>query len=321
VPIGLAVLSPSLHLLYWSSTMEHITGIEASRAVGKPLTELNPIWSKPHYAGRLAHLFAGGPPVVFSPLLHPHLIPTQGSADRSFQVKATAVPDGAGAWWAILSVEEITVLARRVEELRVLHAQQDRLMREIHHRVKNNLNMISGLISLQKNTLEGAAVTALDDLQSRVVAIAEIHDVLYRSPGLQLGSTANYLEHLAHLLDENLSLNRNHRLVLELDRDCTLKTDTVVLLGLILAELVTNALKYGLGRQVGECLWIRLAKTEPRAYRFEVAHSGNRLPAGFDPASTSGLGMLLLTSYAAQLGSRLEWEAMDQTRFWVSFNE
>jgi len=214
MPVGVAVLDEALTVLYWNSTLEDWTGLRRHEVLGRPMAEANPEWADPHFAQRLSVLFRGGPPVVFSPLLHPNLIAQTAKEPRVFRVLGTAVPAQTG-WWAFLCVEDITVLSRRVEELREMRVRQDRLMREIHHRVKNNLNMISGLISLQKTRDEAGAATAqLDDLQSRIVAISEIHDVLYHSTSLSVDSTAEYLEALAKMLDKNLSMSLNHRLSL-----------------------------------------------------------------------------------------------------------
>jgi two-component sensor histidine kinase len=319
VPIGLAVLDRNLGVVFWNGTLEQWSGIDRNEAVGRPLADLNPEWAQPHYAERLSHLFEGGPPVLFSSLLHPRLVPQKQATGQSFHVKAAALPDGEGGWWAFLSVEDVTVLSRRVDDLRVLRTQQDRLMREIHHRVKNNLNLISGLVTMQKSKLDGPANGALEDLQSRIAAIAEIHDILYQSSSLSFASTANYLETLAQLLDRNLSLSDSHRLVLDLDPLVTLRTDVTVLLGLIQAELMTNALKYGLGREPDEVLTIRLARLGPQEYEYSLTHTGDRLPESFDPKTSSGLGMVLLTAYADQMGSALCWSRGDPTRFWLRF--
>lgn len=321
VPIGLAVLDQNLAVLFWNCTLEQWTGLDRSETLGRPFQELNPEWSVRRYADRLVHLFGGGPPVVFSPLLHPRLIPVR-TEGPSFHVKAASVPDGSGGWWAFLSVEDVTVLSRRIDELRALRVQQERLMREIHHRVKNNLNMISGLVTLQR-TQGGDSVDRrpFDDLQSRIAAISEIHDILYHSTNVSAANPAEYLATLARLLDDNLSDPGTHTLRLDLETDLPLKTDTTVLLGLIQAELMTNALKYGLGGNPRDELSIRLVRTAPGTYEYAVTHSGDRLPAGFDPSTSQGLGMVLLTAYADQLGSVLEWERGVQTRFFLRFAE
>jgi len=320
LPIGLAVLDAGLNVLYWNVTLENWTGVTREKAVGRSLALLNPLWSEPHYTSRLSLLFEGGPPVVFSPLLHPKIVPVAQERGQSFHVIATAVPDSGKGWWAFLSVEDVTVLSRRIEELRLLRTQQDRMMREIHHRVKNNLNMISGMISLQKNRQGNDTGDApLHDLQSRIVAISEIHDLLYHSSSLSVESAAEYLESLAILLDQNLSISRNHTLILELDRSVAVKTDTTVLLGLVQAELMTNALKYGLGRQENEVLKLWLVRIGPKTCELGLSHTGDWLPKDFDPATSTGLGMVLLTAYAAQLGTTLGWSKGDPTRFWLRF--
>ena len=321
MPVGVAVLDEALAVLYWNRSLEDWTRITRRAALGKTMPSLNPEWNSPHYAQRLSGLFDGGPPVVFSPLLHPRVVASPPEDERSFHVTATSVPASEG-WWAFICVQDITVLSRRVEELGEMRVRQDRLMREIHHRVKNNLNMISGLISLQKDQSKpGTAATALDDLQSRIAAISEIHDVLYHSSSLSVDSTASYLETLAHLVDHNLSLSPNHRLVLDLDRTLALETDTTVLLGLVQAELMTNALKYGVTASGSQTISIRFRRASPHELEYELTHSGDSLPAGFDPGTSEGLGMVLLTAYASQLGTTLGWEKGDPTRFWLRFSE
>jgi|GEM_PF-4518247 PAS domain S-box-containing protein len=319
MPVGVAVLDEALTVLYWNWTLEDWTGIGRHEVLGRPMASLNPEWADPHIHQRLEGLFKGGPPVVFSPLLHPHLIAQASKEERVFRVLGTAVPAQDG-WWAFLCVEDITVLSRRVEELREMHERQDRLMREIHHRVKNNLNMISGLISLQKiRDGAGAATAELDDLQSRIVAISEIHDVLYHSTSLSVDSTAGYLETLAKLLNKNLSLSSNHNLVFDLDRSVVLKTDSTVLLGLVQAELITNALKYAIKPDGAATIWVRFRRVGTEELEYELSHSGDTLPEGFDPATSEGLGMVLLTAYASQLGTTLGWQKGDPTRFWLRF--
>ena len=322
VPVGLTVLDREFRILFWNQAMEQLTGFQKTAAEGHLMSQLNREWILSSYAEQLEPLFKDGSPVIFPSLLHRKIVAERQEVRRSFQVKATAVPDDEGGWWALLSVEDVTVLWHQVEELRDLNAQQERMMREIHHRVKNNLNMISGLITLQKSRIESAPENSLlDDLQSRIVAISEIHDVLYRSASLTTAGTGDYLAGLAQLLNKNLSLSENHRLILDFDSDIVLKTDTTVLLGMVQAELLTNALKYGLGREESQILSISLVRRGPKDYEYRLSHSGDRLPENFDPKTSVGLGMVLLTAYADQLGSQLEWEKGDPTRFWLRFSE
>jgi two-component sensor histidine kinase len=321
LPIGLTVVSPTLDVLFWNSTLEQWTGTSRRQALGQKLPVLSPAWGKKHYAERLALLFEGGPPAVFSPLLHPNLIAQPGTTSEglSFHVKVSPVPDGHQGWWAVIAVEDVTVLWRRIGELRALRSQQERLMREIHHRVKNNLNMISSLVTLQKEKLPPQDDRSpWDDLQSRIVALAEIHEILYQSTNLSAANPASYLENLGRLLDKNLSTG-NHRLTLALDPTAAFRTDTTVLLGLIQAELMTNALKYGV--EDGGELVISLAKTGPKEYEYSLTQPPDTLPADFNPSTSQGLGLVLVTAYADQLGTELRWSQGRSTRFWLRFSE
>lgn len=317
LPLGLAVVDRDLTIQFWNSTLESWTSVPREHLLGKRLEDVHPAWSQPLFRDRIAGLLEDGDPVVFSPLTHPSLFPLQEGHHRVYHVKASRIPQEHG-WWVALSVEDVTLFCRRIDELSSQGEQLQRMMREIHHRVKNNLNILSGLVSLQRSRAQGAVVSTLDDLQSRIAALSEIHDLLYLPDGPSEGPVALYLASLASLLDRNLSVSPSHELVLDLAPDLVLSGEKTAVLGMVLAELMTNALKYGLRGEPGQVITVSLKAGEGDCL-FEVSHSGDHLPADFDPQTSTGLGMVLLSAYAEQLGTNLCWSRGATTRFWLRF--
>lgn len=124
-------------------------------------------------------------------------------------------------------------------------SEKDTLLREIHHRVKNNLQVISSLLRIQSNeTTDAAALDALKEGQSRVQTMSLIHQDLYQRDNLTSINMRDYLDRLTHSLFDTYNISPARiQLQTEID-DLQLDVDTVVPLGLIINELISNALKY-----------------------------------------------------------------------------
>jgi two-component system, chemotaxis family, CheB/CheR fusion protein len=121
------------------------------------------------------------------------------------------------------------------------------LLREIHHRVKNNLQIVSSLLSLQSNRSSDLGVMAiLQDSQSRIRAMALIHEVLYQSSNLAALNFCKYIQTLTNNLFASHNIDRSKiTLRIEIEPDVTIDIDQAVLCGLMISELVTNAFKHG----------------------------------------------------------------------------
>jgi two-component sensor histidine kinase len=184
--------------------------------------------------------------------------------------------------------------------------EKEVLLREIHHRVKNNLQVISSLLNLQAHALTDPAVRAIfNDSQKRVQSIALVHEKLHQSADL---SHVDFEEYTAALLDNLFdtydATERGVSPLIDVS-GVRLAIDTAIPCGLIVNELVTNALKHGFpaGRQ-GE---VRVILHEEKDdLELVVADDGVGLPAGIDPRRTTSLGLDLVFTFAEQLGARVE---------------
>lgn len=179
-----------------------------------------------------------------------------------------------------------------LQENQRLLAEKDLLAREIHHRVTNSLQLVHGALSLQLRTVDdGRARASLEDAAARVLAIAAVHRRLYRGGSPVAADAKHYLHGLLEDLRLLLPSSGERRLALETE-SLTLSADDLLHLGLIVVELVTNALKHGSGD-------VAIAvEREAAALAISVSDEGHGFPADFDPARSLGLGLKIVTSMA-----------------------
>jgi two-component sensor histidine kinase len=178
--------------------------------------------------------------------------------------------------------------------------QREVLLRETHHRVKNNLNIIASLLRLQADSLEDEQIRRyFNETQNRVNSMSLIHEKLYRQDlaGLDF---RQYLEDLvAQLIDTYSRPGRRIRTYFDVP-DLEMSLDTAIPLGLIVNELLTNSLEHGLQDAEEGTVSISIEPQE-EGYLLTVRDDGSGLPDGFDAASASSLGLSLVSTLAAQL--------------------
>lgn len=196
-------------------------------------------------------------------------------------------------------------------------AHQEVLTREISHRVKNSLTIVASMLSMQgRIAADPELQAALADARARVVTVAKVHDRLWRKSEVQTVDLTEFLEELCGQLSASIGLS--HTLTCEI-APVMVATDHAVPLGLIINELVTNAIKYAYPNGVGE---VRLSVTqvEPGHLRLEVCDRGAGLPPGFDPAKSKSLGLTVVAGLSRQLGGQPHWQdAQPGTRFVLEF--
>ena len=219
--------------------------------------------------------------------------------------------DGAGIVCTKV-MQDITARKQQEEGLQESLDQKNILVREIHHRVKNNLQLIVSLLNLQSNHTEDAEVlSAFEDAKGRVRAIAQIHDQLHVSQDLSEVEVGAYLQVLA---DELVTLHATVPDGVQLRvsaADLNLPIDKAIPLGLIANELILNSLKHGLRDGTGN-LEVELEAGIAEALaagswvRLRVHDSGPGFPVGFDSAKLTSMGFQLVSLLSRQLRARVE---------------
>lgn len=219
-------------------------------------------------------------------------------------------------------VLQAAVALQRNQHFRALEAsvaEKDTLLREIHHRVKNNLQVVSSLLKLQMDYAERrGASEVLSEAADRVQSMALVHTLLYGSARLSTIDAEEYIPTLVGLLVRGARWDLSVvELIFELEK-LNLDPDRAVSLGLIVNELVTNALKYGVGIPGPGKLFVRLTVRDGTVL-LTVSDTGCRLPKEFDPGTTVSLGLQLVLSLSRQLGGGLSVSVGETTDFCVYF--
>jgi two-component sensor histidine kinase len=187
-------------------------------------------------------------------------------------------------------------------------AEKEVLLREIHHRVKNNMQVISSLLQLQCAYLHDAEdVKIFQECQMRIRSMALVHERLYRSSSLATINFAEYLEDLSVLIAHSQSnLDTTVELVKDYD-SVELGLDAAIPLGLVANELISNAFEHAFpGRKKG-ILTLRLKKTGEESLLFSVSDDGVGLPADFEAYKKKSLGLRLIENLTRQLRATLSF--------------
>ena len=208
--------------------------------------------------------------------------------------------------------------------LRSLLAEKEILLKEVHHRVKNNLAAIMGLLDLQLHSIENEpARNAMTELSSRIRSMALVHEQLYVSEDLSRIDFQNYLATLTAHLHSSYQLGDIH---VSVDAPgVTMGLDNAVPCGLFITELVTNAFKYAFPADRfrpgnGGCEIAVSAKWDGAAYTLTVADNGVGLPAGLDWTKTKTLGLSLVKMLGQhQLRGQVKLDCTRGTRFQLRF--
>lgn len=212
-------------------------------------------------------------------------------------------------------------LRAREQELLSANRDKEALLKEINHRAKNNLQVISSLLKLQLGhvkDLQAAAV--IRDCQNRIKTIAIVHEKLYQSPSLANVAIGNYLQSLiSHLFRTFLVDPASVAFTVEAG-NIALPIDQAIPCSLIINELVSNSLKYAFPEKWPGRIRIRLQPSGENLIRLEVGDNGIGFPARVDFRNTATLGLQLVITFVEQLGGSIELNAGNPgTEFVITF--
>ena len=222
---------------------------------------------------------------------------------------------------------DITERTRAEESLKASLNEKEVLLKEIHHRVKNNMQVISSIVSLQADQMQDEAMHAvLQDVTHRVRSMALVHEKLYQSADMARVEFAEYAESLLNYLwRAHGTLASGIRLTLDLE-PVPLSVNAAVPCGLLLNELASNALKHAFrGRRhrgeavVGGQVSVSLRAGPEGRVCLSVRDDGRGLPTGFDWRQANSLGLRLVQVLAGQLHATVEVQSGEGTTFSVSF--
>jgi PAS domain S-box-containing protein len=245
---------------------------------------------------------------------------TKGGRPVWVEALVSAVRSDDGRFlYAVRAVHDVTqrrdaeqALRESEGRLRAAVNDRDALLKEVHHRVKNNLQVITSLLEMQaRQTADQQALSSLSEARNRISAIGAIHELLYQSGSFSDVDLAIYarrlLRHLASLYDSN---SRIHAAV---DGDgITIDLARAIPFGLLLNEIVSNAYKHAFRSLTRGELRVSLKK-EDGHMRLRVADTGVGLPPGFNDRAPATLGLQLVRMLVKQLGGTVRFESRGGT--------
>ncbi|TDO24264.1 histidine kinase dimerization/phosphoacceptor domain -containing protein [Pedobacter duraquae] len=205
------------------------------------------------------------------------------------------------------------------DALQMLLTEKEWLLKEIHHRVKNNLQIVISLLNTQSAYLDnGDALDAIKNSQHRMHAMSLIHQKLYQSDNLASIDMSHYIKELVDYLHDSFS--SDHQISMSLDiAPIKLYVSQAVPLGLILNEAISNSIKYAFKNTGKGKIAISLQPVGEQQYLMCIADNGSGLPEGFDLEETSSLGMSLMRGLTDQLEGEFALQDKDGLRVCITF--
>jgi len=219
--------------------------------------------------------------------------------------------DGSKRWWsvdsvklsesyAIAFVKDITERIQIEKKIKSLLAENELMLKEIHHRIKNNMNTVTSLLSLQAQTVEEpSAVSALQEARAKVQSMSILYDNLYRSVDFKELSVKEYINSLVDEVVANFPNSQNVKIEKDLV-DFMLDAKRVQSLGIIINELLTNIMKYAFKGRKNGSIRVSAIKTDDHV-TISVEDDGIGMPDSISLENSTGFGLQLVKALTQQL--------------------
>lgn len=199
--------------------------------------------------------------------------------------------------------------------------EKEVIIKEVHHRVKNNMQVISGFLQLQSNYIrDPESAEMLNECQRRVRSMALVHEKLYQSRHLGFINVAEYIKSLVTELQEGYVVQANLRFDVDVE-NVNINLDMAIPCGLIVNELLTNSLKYAFRGRTSGTIGISLHLSPDHRFTLRVSDDGTGLPENFDLKSTTTLGMQLVQVLVRQIGGEIAITSHPGATFVITFPE
>lgn len=212
------------------------------------------------------------------------------------------------------------VILQKNEQLQYFLTEKEWLIREIHHRVKNNFHIVASLLEIQSSYLKSTeALSAIKESQHRIHSMSIIHQKLYQSDTLSTIHMPEYIYELVEYLRESYAIRENIAFSLQVD-NIELDHASAITLGLILNEAITNAIKYAFAKTEDGKIAISLTHISDSQLLLSIGDNGRGLPGDFSSKIGASMGMELLQGLTDDLGGSFRIETNGGTHIKVIFD-
>jgi PAS domain S-box-containing protein len=240
--------------------------------------------------------------------------------NRPIQVITRPFQNEEGEWLVAEVNVDITERKQAEEKIRTSLREKEVLLREIHHRVKNNMQVISSLLKLQSKYIKDEKdIEMFRESQNRIKSMALVHEKLYQSEDLANIDFNEYVKHLANILFRSYGIDTG-KIALKIDvEDVIIEIDIAIPCGLIVNELVSNSLKYAFPEGGKGEVKITLHSTDENEMELTVSDDGVGVPKDLDFSNTESLGLKLVNILTNQIRGRLDLERSKGSKFHIRF--
>ncbi|HTY51840.1 MAG TPA: PAS domain S-box protein [Methanomicrobiales archaeon] len=314
-PVGVFLVQDGM-LLYANPKLAEMTGFPLQDIIRKPFAPLIHPDDLPRLMERLGRLLHGE---VASDEIEYRSIRKDGSIIQVQAYGSLMAFRGRPAIYG--TIIDVTDRKRMADQISDSLKEKEVLLREIHHRVKNNMQVISSLLSVQSQNIRDENVRGLfRESQNRIRSIALVHELLYRSDNLDQIEYGAYLKKMFIPLFESYSVDQRKVTIAIEAPKVMITIDKAVPCSLIVNELISNSLKHAFpGDRRGSIRITFGLDAQKGEYALDYADDGVGLPAGLDIRTLNSLGMKLINGLTRQLGGTLEHVAGHGAHFRITF--
>lgn len=248
------------------------------------------------------------------------ILPKRGLRWLSGHAKPEKLEDGSFLWHGYYY--DITDRKRAIEQINQSLKEKEVLLQEVHHRVKNNLQVISSILNLQSSFVKDkGTLNVLRDSQNRIKSMSFIHESLYRTHNFSSINFSDYVINLINNLVQSYA-KANQKINLKLDlAPIHLSLDNAIPCGLIINEIVSNSLKYAFNQDAKNATISLGMKKRGNDVKLVVADNGSGLPKNVDFRNTESLGLQLVVTLVGQLGGTIELNNKKGAVYTIRFSE
>lgn len=321
-PDAIVVLKTDGTIVEWNPKAVAIFGWTEEEAVGVPLYQLiGPARNCQKYEESVESYKNGGDGIALNQALEIRAVRKSGEEfSITMALSEMTLKD---TQFFIGFISDITKRKNAAEKLKESLLEKEVLLKEIHHRVKNNMQVITSLLSLQSSFIEEDAVKEIfRTSQYRINSMGMVHEMLYQSEDI---SKINYGSYLKHLIERLIRAMRGENSLIQLTLEVpnvSLNIDTAIPLGLIVNELVTNSLKYAFPNEQNGTICVKLSCLEYPNFQLDIGDDGIGFFGEDILKTTKSLGLMLVGRLSMQLkGSIQHLETEKGTHYVLLFQE
>jgi len=321
--VGIFILDSDFRVVWVNKALEDYFGLKRDEIIGKDERQLireriKDIFENPDsFTNKVFTTYDNN---TYIERFECHVLPNGEREERWLEHRSQPIQSGLYTGGRIEHYYDITTRKQAQDKLTASLKEKEILLKEVHHRVKNNLQVISSLLNLQSQHItDKDSLAMFQESQNRIRAMALIHEKLYTSEDLAHIDIASYIHSLTHQLITTYSTAASRVSMNIAVTDIFLTITTAIPCGLVINELVTNALKHAFPHQQKGTITISMTPSTKDSLILTVSDTGIGFPKKIDFRNTTTLGMQLVTSLVEQLEGTITLDRSEGTRFRIEF--